>query len=309
MKKILSLMMITALMLSLCGCEMRYPTIADTEANALAYGNTLAAEQGEYIAMRGSKEDAATLFLYHKPSQKSYPIVSADVYQIGLLNNTVFYKNVNNDCLYSYNLATKEHKILMDYCMNYQVRDGVVYYLGEEHGNYLNTYDIVSGTFGKLETNHMVNAFWLTDYGMYYCSDEENLLGVLPWGEKADRIVAIEEGMIYRDVCGVSGADCLYLKVNNETEEATICQYKASKNRAVDLMSGTFDNYAYTRGHAVTEQDGTIYAVNVADGKTYTWGTVDTEYDYIQMMSDCMVFYSEEDSAMTATIQYYPEEQ
>lgn len=309
MKKILSLLSVFALLLCLCGCEVRYPKIADTEANALSYGNTLAAEQGDYMAMRGSKGEQPTLFLYHKKSQKSYPIVAADVYQIGLLNNTVFYKDVNNDCLYSYDLATKEHKILMDYCMNYQVRDGVVYYLDEAHGNFLNTYDIASGTFGKLETHHTVNAFWLTDYGMYYCADDENLLGVLPWGEKVDRVIAKEEGMIYRDVSGISGGDCLYLKVDNETSESTICHFKASQNRATEYISGYFDNYAYTRGHAVTEQSGTIYAVNLADGKTYTWGSVDTEYDYLQIMSDCMVFYSEEDSAMSATIQYYPEEQ
>lgn len=309
MKKILLLITVFAVLLNCTGCQVRYPTIEDTEANALAYGNTLAAEQGEYLAMRGSMDDVATLFLYHKPSQKSYPIVTADVYQIGLLDNTIFYKNVNNDCLYSYNLATKEHKILMDYCMNYQVRDGVVYYLDEAHGNYLNTYDIATGTFGKLETNHTVNAFWLTDYGMYYCTDDEYLLGVLPWGEKVDRVIAKEEGMIYRDVSGISGADCIYLKVNNETAEATVCHYKASQNRATEYITGYFDNYAYTRGHAVTEQDGTIYAVNIAEGKTYTWGTVDTEYDYIEIMSDCMIFYNDDDSAMTATIQYYPEEE
>ena len=31
---------------------------------------------------------------------------------------------------------------------------------------------------------------------MYYCADDENLLGVLPWGEKVDRVIAKEEGML-----------------------------------------------------------------------------------------------------------------
>ncbi|MBQ8600865.1 MAG: DUF5050 domain-containing protein [Clostridia bacterium] len=308
-KTFLPIVTVLAILLSLTGCEVRYPKIENTFSNAISYGNTLAAEQGDYLAMRGGVEETPTLFLYHKTSQKSYPIVAADIYQIGLLDNTVFYKNVNNDCLYSYNLETKEHKILIEHAMNYQVRDGVVYYLTEEHGNYLSTYDIASGTSDQLETGNVVDAFWLTDYGMYYCDDEKNVLMVLPWGEKVDRIVAIEEGMIYRDVYGISGSDCVYLKINNETAEATICHYKASQNKATEYITGYFDNFIYTRDHAVTEQDGTVYAVNPAEGKTYTWGTVDTEYDYIQFMSDCMIFYNDDDTAMSAIIQYYPTEE
>ncbi len=299
-----------ALLLGLCSCEERLPTVKDTFANGLNYGNTLAAEQGDYLALRGGKDGKAAVFLYHKSSQKTHHVVSNDVYHIALSNNTVYYKSLNNDCLYSYDLKTKEHRILLEVCLNYQIRNGVVYYLTEQHGNYLNTYDIATGTGDRLETSYTVDSFALTDYGMYYCDDTKGFLMVLAWDAKMDRVVAAQEGMIYRDVEAVEGADVVYLRVDNNTAETTICSYKAAKNQTTDLLSGAFDQLHYTRGHAVVIHDEKITAVQVSDGAVSSWGNTPEEYTYVQLMSDCAIYYNEteEDDALKATIQYYPDE-
>ena len=308
-KSIVALLLILTLLLGLTGCEERFPKVKDTFANGLNYGNTLAAEQGDYLVLRGGKEGVPGVFLYHKPSRKTQFIVSNDVYHIAFCDNVVYYKNLNNDCLYSYDLQTKEHRILLEVCLNYQVRDGVVYYLDDEHGNYLKTYDIANAAGGKLETSYTVDSFALTDYGMYYSDDTKGILMVLAWGAKMDRVVASQTGMIYRDVEAVDGADVVYLRVNNETAEATLCSYKAAKNQTTDLLTGAFDHHQYTNGYSVVIHDDTICAVNVADGTTENWGATDEDYAYVQIMSDCVIYYNEtdEDSALKASIQYYPE--
>lgn len=310
-KRLLSFLMIAVMLLAFTGCGGAFPHVEDTFANGVQYGNTLAAEQGEYLAMRGGKDDQPMVFLYHKPTGESYEIAEGEVYQIALLDNTVFYKTLNDECLYAYDLTAKDPEealtVLLDYALNYQVRDGVVYYLDDEHGTYLKTYDLATGIQGQLNTGYTVDAFWLTDYGMYYCDDNKGALMVLPWGADVDRIVAIQEETIYRDVYAVQGADILYLKVDDNTGEAVICQYKASQNKSTEYLTGTFDNFQYANGQAITVQDNELVAVNIAEGQTYTWGAIDTEYDYLQIMSDCLIFYSDDDNALKATIQYYPE--
>lgn len=293
----------------LCGCEVRYPKIEDTFENGLKYGNTAMAEQGDYLAMRGNKDGNPALFLYHKPSEKKYHILTADVYYISLFNNRILYKKTINDCLYSYDLQTKEHIILTEYASHYQVRDGFVYYVGKKTDNFLFKYDLSTGVETKIETGYHVDFFWLTEYGLYYANDERNLLMVLPWGEKVDRIVAKEEGAVFRDVMSLGGADILYLKIINMESSATLTSYKASKKETKELFTGSFDFYNLVDGHAVFVHDEDVCAVRLSDGMVLDWGDTLEDYAFIQVMSDCVVYYfeDEETSAISLSIQYYPD--
>lgn len=322
MKKLWIYLVLAALLLTVPSCSKFSVEIKNTFENGLDYGNTLVAEQGDYLAMRGGKDDAPALFIYHKPSGESRYILSADVYQIALCDNTVFYKKTVNDCLYAYDLGEEDnHRILLEEALSYQVRDGMVYYLVSEHGKYINTYDLATGTVGKLETGYTVDSFALTEYGMYYSDDTAGVYLVLPWGETRDRIVAAETDHIFRDAHSIDGgADMVYLKVNNLTGDASVCVYRAAKNETKTLLTHTLDatadleNINVTRGKVVTLYNKTICAIDIETGETESWGAIkedfQTEGVLPQIMSDCVIYYieDEENTALKASIQYYPEE-
>ncbi len=309
-KRVLLLAIALLLTVQLCGCEVRFPKVEDTFDNGLKYGNILMAEQGDYIALRGNDKGNPALYLYHKPSEKKYHVLTADIYYISLQNNTILYKKTINDCLYSYDLETKEHVILTEYATDYQVRDGFVYYINKKTENFLYKYDLATGTETTIETSYPVDAFWLTEYGLYYADDTQNLLMVLPWGEKLDRVVAKEEGVVYRDVMSVGGADVLYMKVSNTENSAVLTSYKASKNEATALFTGVFEFYNLVDGHAVFVHEEDICAVRLSDGQVFDWGDTVEDYAYTQILSDCVVYYfeDEEDGTISLSIQYYPEE-
>lgn len=69
-KRFLFWLAMLAVLCTFTGCQSKLPTVEDTFSTAVSWGNYLAAEQGEYLAMRGEKDGKPGLILYHKPGKK-----------------------------------------------------------------------------------------------------------------------------------------------------------------------------------------------------------------------------------------------
>ncbi|PWM43175.1 MAG: hypothetical protein DBX52_00030 [Clostridiales bacterium] len=301
-KRFLFWLAMLAVLCTFTGCQSKLPTVEDTFSTAVSWGNYLAAEQGEYLAMRGEKDGKPGLILYHKPGQKAYFLLEGDVYQIGLLGNRVFYKIRETNDLHCFTLSTREDALLEEDVYAYQVHGNTLYFIKKERGNYYYTIDLQTGTKGTVETGYTVDSLYLTDYGFYYYDDGRDLLMVRPADNNLDRIVYKGNSETVRDVISLGGADIAFLATNDNTGVVTLISYKASENKTTEHLSGSFTHFNVAKGHAVVIENQTIYAVDAANKKTYTWGSVDS-FENIEIMSDCVILYN----GNKAGIQYYPE--
>lgn len=298
MKRILSILAAIMLLFSLFGCaKEEYPQIEDTFANALDWGNTYAAEQGDWIAMRSQGKKGQGILLYNKKEQKSRFLVNGDYKNIGLLENKVFYCTADaQSALYYFDLSTGETKPLAANVRSYQVRDGMVYYTTTEDSA-LYTIHLQSGAQSSVKLSYEPERFWWTDYGLYYYAKENQRLMVLPKSAELDRFV-LQSDQAILDLASIKGAQILFLCQGKE--ENVLCSFNPSDRQVKEHYKTAANYFAYTRARAVLLQNADLCSIDLATDQGYSWGRMEEATD-VQLLSDCAVSYRDG----IPTIDYY----
>ncbi len=299
----ISTLLLLGLLFSLSGCKQTLPVVEDTYPTAVSWGNSYAAEQGGYYAMRGEQKGKTGLILYNKTKQKTHFLLEGAVCNIGLYGNKIYYQLEEDSGLYVYDLAAKKSTELNSDVASYQIYNGVLYYLKTGQSNYYFTVNLETGAKNQVTTSNTVNTLYLTEYGLYYYDDTKDFLMVRPSGNPVDRIVYTGIGETVRCLYSAGGADVLFLSTNDTSRRTTLLYYKAADNQVQSFLSGDYSNFNYTGTYAVMLINQTIYAVDPISGKTYIWGTVD-EGDPYEIMRDSVILYT----GNQAGIQYYPED-
>ncbi|MBQ8893612.1 MAG: DUF5050 domain-containing protein [Clostridia bacterium] len=299
--RIVAFFLLLALLLGLSSCGKIQ--VEDTFTNGLKWGNTLATEQGDWIALRGEEDGKVGLVLYNKKKNDSRFLVEGDIYYIAMLGNKIFFKYLQGSELYCYDLAEKSYSELLSGVMAYQVHGNTVYYITDEHGAYVYTFDLTTGEGGQIDLKHTANAFWITDHGLYYHDDTKDLFIVKPFETDLESIIYRGVYEHCRDVVSLNGgADIAFLIDNSGTQQNTLCTYDAENAKITKHLSGSFTYFNVAGDRLITVNDHTIVSVDYANRKNYDWGSLE-EYDYLQIMSDSLILYTGD----KPTIQYYPE--
>lgn len=287
MKRLACFMAVMALLLSLAGCaKAEFPQLEDTFANALDSGNTAAAEQGDWIAMKSQSKEGKGILLYNKTKQKSSLLVQGDYEMIGLLENKVFYCTADEQRdLYCFDLASGEPQLLANQVKYYQVRGGMVYF-NTAVDPLLHTLHLQSGARSTLKISYAPERFWWTDYGFYYYSRENGRLMVLPEGSDMDRFVLQSEAEIL-DLAAIKGAQILYLTQGQE--ENVLSSFNPADRQIKEHYRAAAEHFTYTRRRAVILQGADLCSIDVATNQVYSWGSVEAEQ--VQLLSDCAVSY------------------
>ncbi len=285
------------LLMAGCGKEQALPVdepevlvIEDTFSNGLKWGNRFAAEQGDWIAMRGEQEGKVGLMLFHKEETNATFLLEGDVCNIALLGNVIYFQMMEEDTLYAYDVATKECRSLLSDCISYQVRDGQVYYLSAADHGRLQRFDLAQKQTETVKTDNIVDDFWLTDYGIYYRCDEKGTLMVREYGADQEQLIYQNKKKKAQDLVAIEGAKVAFLAAA-EDGQSVLCSYHPAENKVVEHLNLAFDHLNVSDGYVVTVENGShIYAVDVSEDKVYDWGTID-EHRYPQIMSDCLILY------------------
>ncbi|MBQ3083950.1 MAG: DUF5050 domain-containing protein [Clostridia bacterium] len=311
MKRALTLMLAFLLLLGIAGCsegEQQAPpageqenlVITDTFTNGLKWGNRFAAEQGDWIAMRGEHEGKVGLMLYNKNETAATFLLEGDVCNIALLGNKVYYQIAEEPSLYAYDIASKKKSEVLKDCGSYQVREGVLYYLPTAANGRLQRMELSNMLPSAVKTDYAVDDFWLTDHALYYRNDEYGFLQIREHGADQERLIYYGKGKTPEDVVAVDGAKIAFL-VSAE-ESSVLCSYDPATNQVKEHLNLRLSHLALSDGYVVTVEGGAhIYAVDVAADKVYDWGTMQ-EHFYPQMMSDCVILYQ----GNQPVFQYYP---
>ncbi len=303
-KRIISLALLLIMALGLGGCSAsKAAKMEDTNINALKFGNLLSAEQGEWLAMVSEGKDGAVLQLYNKKSGKADTIVEAYVYQVGMLDKKVYYKRMDDNALFCYDILKKENEKVLEEVLYYQVRDGVIYYTTYQPEKRIYTYEPAAQKSGRIDVSYAVKAFWLGEETLYYINDEHQLLMRRPLDQKQDYVVQKGKGELIRDVAEIGNGNLLFLFSNEEETESTLCRYDAKTKKVTRYLQGAFDHFNYVRGHAVAVISQKLYAVNPASDEIFIWGELPA-HDQPQLWSDCVVIYN----GSVPSIQFYPDE-
>ncbi len=289
-------LMAALLLLCLAGCkEGALPTIEDTAPYARKQSNTLVAAQGDWMVMRAEKNGAPGLLLYNKEEKSGRFLLEGAYKNPGLLGNQVFYQAEDTGDLFSFDLATETEKLLVAGAEDYQVFDGVVYYTAK---GVLYTRRLDLGLQKTVKTGYAVDDFWLTDYGVYYYTAEKQLLMVCPNGMEGDRIVCSPEGAVL-DVETTKGAHIAFIQKGSKGN--FLCTYNPADKAVSQHLNGDFTAVQMV-GETVVLADGkSLCAIDLSTDKKEDWGGIEAES--VQLLSDCAVFYTGNESA----IKYYPE--
>ncbi|MBQ6824561.1 MAG: DUF5050 domain-containing protein [Clostridia bacterium] len=302
LKRFIAVLLTLAVVLGLSACKIQ---VEDTASNGLKWGNTLSAEQGDWIALRGEEKGKVGILLYNKKKEKSEFMVEGDLYHIALLNNTLYYKYLQGSELYSFDLVKKEQTELLSGVMAYQIHGDTIYYLSDEHGEFLHTYNITTGESGKRTFKHTVNAFWVTDHGIYYHDDGKNLFIVCPFETGLESIIYRGIYEDCRDVMALDGADIAFMIQSETKDQTTLCTYDAENAKVTKLYTGFFSHYNVAGDRLVTVYGEDIISIDPASGEVFSWGSTEGYY-YPQVMSNCVILYEDEDGRKPV-LQYYPE--
>jgi hypothetical protein len=295
MKRFLAAMMAAMMLLLLGGCQKaKFPTIEDSQPLARKESNHLAAAQGEWMVMRSEKKGAPCLILYNKKEKKGQLIAEGEYHSPGILDESVFYQAEETGDLYRLDLSTGESACILPSVEQYQVRDGLVYYL--IHGN-LYTYRLDYGTQMPLKTGYEVDDFWLTDFGVYYYTAKKQLLMVLPYGA-TDRIVCAVEGAVL-DVASTQGAHIAFIQKGSKAN--SLCTYNPADRSAKNRMRGGFSTLLAKGEKIIFAEGAAIFALDLATDQKQDWGGQKAEN--VQLLPDCALFYN----GNTSAIRHYPE--
>lgn len=299
-KRSAAVLLACALLLGLFGCKTE---VKDTFSTGLKWGNTLAAEQGDWIALRGEEGGTVGLMLYNKAKEKSQFLVAGDIYYIAMLGNKIYFKYLQGSELYCYDIEAGEYRELLSGVMAYQVYGNTLYYLTEEHGAYLNTYDVNTGETGRLALTLTADAFWITGHALYYHDDGQDILMMKPHETGEESVVYDGDSKHCRDVVALNGgADIAFLILDTALNTTELVTCDGETHELTVHLEGSFTHLNVVDGRLVVVEGDTVVSVDPATGEAYDWGSV-ADYDYPQIMSDCLVLY-EGDSPR---IRYYPD--
>lgn len=289
MKRILSVFAAMLLLLSLSGCgKEAFPLIEDTVANALDWGNSYAAEQGDWIAMKSQGKEGQGILLYNKKEQKSRPVITGDYKNIGFSNNKVFYCTADEQSnLYYFDLQAGESVLLASAVTCYQVRGGTVYFKTKSD-DLLHTYRLETGALGTLSLSYQADVFWWTDYGLYYFDRAVQYLMVFPNNAKMDRFVLPVHGEIC-DLAAIDGAKIAYIQADADGEK-TLCTFNPADRQMKKHYQTTADHFVYVRDRAVLAEGESLCSVDLETDQVYSWGSLEGATD-VQLLSDCSVSY------------------
>lgn len=305
LKKIVAAALIAAI-LTLCpACRKEKPDYKDTFTNAAKWGNTLATEQGDRIALRGEKDGKVGLVLYNKKDDSGSFLVEGDIYHIAMTGNKIYFKYQMGSELYCYDLQKEEYEEVLSGVMAYQIHGGILYYISDEHGPFLYTLDLATRADGKIEMKHTVNAFWVTDHALYYHDDAKNLFIVKPFETDLESIIYRGIYEDCRDAVSLEGgADIAFLIKRETTDAVTLATYNAEKAEVTKHFTGTMSHFNLVGDRLVFVEDEIIVSVDYKNQKEYDWGTTEGLY-YPQVLSDCIVLYDSE--GQKPSVLYYPE--
>lgn len=293
MKQILSILAAMLLLLSMSGCaQAEYPSIEDTFANALDGGNTYAAEQGDWIAMKSQGKEGKGILLYNKKKQKSRFLVRGDYEKIGLLENKVFYCSADEQRnLYCFDLASGEEKLLATNVKYYQAREGMVYF-NTAADTILHTIRLESGMQSTLKLSYIPERFWLTDYGFYYYSKDAQRLMVLPNDAQLDRFVLQSSAEIL-DLASIKGARILFLcQGQGEGAPKLLQSFNPADRQIKEHYQTEAEHFTYVRNRAVLAEKETLCSIDIEKDQVYSWGSIAGATD-AQLLSECAVSYQE----------------
>ncbi len=302
MKKLLSILLILASLLAFSGCGKKIPTVEDTFSVALCQGNLLATEQGDFLLMRGETEGKANLMLYEKSTGKAHVLAKTAAYKVGLLDQKVYYRVLGEDALYCLDLPSGEPRTLQADVLEYQVKDNVLYFIKNTPEQCYYKMDLSTGMTVPVKTNYTVNRFWVTDYGVYYFDEASQFLRVNVSGR--DQFVYKGEGESLSSLISLGGADIAFLSVNLQSKKAIVKTYRGVSNTIEDYQTGYFSVLNLFEGKLITADAEAVYSIDPTDGTVTELFQVPA-YDYIQIMSDCVILYNGNRSA----IRYFAKEQ
>ncbi len=296
MKKTIAILLIVASLLAFSGCDKSFPTVNDSFNVALCQGNTLASEQGEYLLMRGENNGNANLMLYHKKTGKAHILTEKAAYKVGLLENKVYYRILGEKNLYCLDLKTRESKLLQSDVQEYQVKGDFLYFIKNTPEPCFYKTDLTSGMTVSVKTDFVVNRFWLTDYGVYYFNEETQLLRVI--ASDQERVVYKGENEVLASLVSLGGADIAFLSVSGK--KTTVKSYQAATRTVTTHLTGHFSVLNQVDGQLITADETKVYSIDPATA-TVTEKFQVPAYDYIEIMSDCVILYNGNQSA----IRYY----
>lgn len=300
MKKITALLLAVSMLLSLSACKTK---VKDTYSTGLKWGNTLATEQGDWIALRGEQDGKVGLVLYNKAKNKSRFLVEGDIYYIAMLGNKIYFKYLQGSELYCYDIAQETYTELISGALAYQVYGDTIYYLTDEHGAFINTLNVNTGEEGKLTLTQTANAFWITDYALYYHDDGRDLLMMKPHETGEESAVYAGASKHCRDVVSLNGgADIAFLIIDSVRNITKLVTCDGENYEVTVHLEGSFTHLNVVGDRLVVVEGDTVVSVDPATGETYDWGSV-ADYDYPQLMSDCLILYD----GNSPRLSYYPE--
>jgi hypothetical protein len=302
LKRIIALLLSFVLLLGSAGCSNAL-SIPDKNANGLKWGNTLAAQQGEWVAMRGVKDGKLGLLLYNEKNQNTKLLVEGNVYYPAIMGNKIYFKYLDGSELYVYDPAVKDFEHLLSGVMAYQTRGSLIYYITDVHGNYLHTYNVESGEASTVNTTNTVDAFWLTDYGVYYHDDGKDLLSVIANDTGTESVVYQGNNSHCRDVVSLNGgADIAFSILESATTH--LCTYNAANGTVTKHFSGNYTHYNLVgENRLVLTVNETIISVDYLNNKIYNWGDV-SGYLYPQLLNEFAVVYKNDQPKII----YYPKQ-
>ena len=301
-KKVIALTLAVLVACSVASCSR--VKIEDTFTNGLKWGNTLSAEQSNYLVLRGEKNGEIGLVLFDKKKEKTQFLAEGDVYHLSLLENRIYFKYTEGSELYCYDLKKGSYDELLSGVMAYQIHGDILYYITDEHGPILHTYNVKTGEKGSLSFKHTVNAFWITDHGIYYHDDSKNLLISKPFDKDLESIV--HRGILAdsRDVIALSETEIAFFTVSEGNGESVLYTYNSDGAKLTKLFTGSFTHYNRCGDRLVFAHNGQILSIDPKTRETFSWGSYE-DYYYPQILSDSVVLYGN-DAGTAPTVRYYP---
>ena len=305
MKKI-SAALIIILLFILTGYSAKndLPRIRDTLRYARRSGNSTAAEQDHFYALRGKNEkDEVGMLLYDKETKNSQFLFADNVYQIGLIGNKIYYRVMYQDGLFCYALDSGKRTLLLEDFQIYQIKDQSLYYTSKDSGKSYYMKDLQTGAVTEVKTENTVDSFWITDTAFYYTSDTERKLYRRPNGKEEEQLIYSVDDAAILNVTAITGDDIAFLSAEYYDDEALLLYCETETGKVYPQIKGDFENFGYVRIHGVTVKGSDIYAVDFEAGEVYSWGKLDQVYDYFNVMEDQIIFYKDDHPY----IQDYPE--
>ena len=197
--------------------------------------------------------------------------------------------------LYCVDLTNGETAVVQQDVKEYQVRTGYLYFTKNQGDGVLYKTDLATGMTTSVKTSLSVDSFWFTDYGLYYFNEESGLLQV----QTAVREMVVYKGSDERisSLISIGGADIAFLSQNPRGNKSTLKVYTAANRTVTELLSGALSPVNLSEGNLTVADQTNVYSVDpVTFEKTVLFPV--PPCDYVQVMSDCVVFYNKNQASI-----------